>query len=81
VVDFLRTAIATTGSSYSCLPCGTGSIGFSTEGVFKFTWTNIRFDEIESVPTPLPIFGALSAFGFSRKLRKRINSLKIETLI
>jgi hypothetical protein len=25
-----------------------------------------------SVPGPLPLFGAAAAFGFSRKLRKRI---------
>lgn len=83
VVDFLSTAIANRGSSYTCSPspCGTGTIGFAGESVFSFTWTNVQFDEIESVPTPLPIFGALSAFGFSRKLRKRINSQKIETLI
>ena len=83
VVDFLSSAIATTGSSYSCSPspCGTGTIGFTPESAFTFNWTNVQFDEIESVPTPLPIFGALSAFGFSRKLRKRINSQKIGTLI
>jgi hypothetical protein len=83
VVDFLRSAIATTGSSYSCSPspCGTGTINFTAEGAFNFTWTNVQFDEIESVPAPLPIFGALSAFGFSRKLRKRINGQKIGTII
>jgi hypothetical protein len=82
VVDFLSTAIANGGSSYSCStpPCGTGIIGFTAESVFSFSWTSVQFDEIESVPTPLPIFGALSAFGFSRKLRKRINIQKIETL-
>jgi hypothetical protein len=78
VVDFLDTAISGTGS-FSCAAC-TGTIDFTNEGVFTFNWTNAQFDEIESVPTPLPIFGALSAFAFSRKLRKRINIQKIETL-
>ena len=79
VVDFLSTAITNNGPSYSCASC-TGSIDFTNQGIFNFNWTNAQFDEIESVPTPLPIFGALSAFGFSRKLRKRINTQRIETL-
>jgi len=79
VVDFLSTAITNFGSSYSCAAC-TGTIDFTNGGLFSFNWTNAQFDEIESVPTPLPIFGALSAFAFSRKLRKRINIQKIETL-
>jgi hypothetical protein len=29
-------------------------------------------DETNVAPAPLPIFGAAAAFGFSRKLRKRI---------
>jgi hypothetical protein len=33
---------------------------------------------IASVPGPLPILGAAAAFGFSRKLRKRIKSSKSE---
>ena len=79
VVDFLSTAINSNGPSYACGSSCVGQIVFSDESVFKFTWTNSQFDEIESVPTPLPIFGALSAFSFSRKLRKRINIQKIET--
>jgi len=78
VVDFLDTAISGTGS-FSCAAC-TGTIDFTNGGLFSFNWTDAQFDEIESVPTPLPIFGALSAFAFSRKLRKRINIQKIETL-
>jgi hypothetical protein len=31
----------------------------------------------ESVPGPLPVLGAAAAFGFSRKLRKRIKSSKL----
>jgi hypothetical protein len=29
------------------------------------------------VPGPLPLFGAGAAFGFSRKMRKRINDSKL----
>jgi hypothetical protein len=32
----------------------------------------------EIVPGPLPLFGAAAAFGFSRKLRKRINRSKAD---
>jgi hypothetical protein len=77
VVDFLDAAITGTGT-FACASC-TGSIVFQNEGIFSFSWSNAQFDEIESVPTPLPIFGALSAFSFSRKLRKCINIQKIET--
>jgi len=79
VVDFLSTAINANGPSYGCGGSCLGQIVFSNESIFNFTWTGAQFDEIESVPTPLPIFGALSAFSFSRKLRKRLNTLKIET--
>ena len=78
VVDFLDAAINGTGT-FACASC-TGTINFSNEGAFKFTWSSAQFDEIQSVPTPLPIFGALSAFGFSRKLRKRISSQKVKML-
>lgn len=30
--------------------------------------------EVSSVPGPLPLFGAAAAFGFSRKLRKRVHA-------
>ena len=84
VVDFLSSALSPSGSkTFSCASnCASGIINFSgagAENVFNFTWTSAQFDEIESVPTPLPIFGALSAFSFSRKLRKRINIQKFET--
>ena len=32
-----------------------------------------------AVPGPLPLFGAAAAFGFSRKLRKRINASKCDS--
>lgn len=32
---------------------------------------------VSKVPGPLPLFGAATAFGFSRKLRKRIKSSKL----
>jgi hypothetical protein len=41
---------------------------FNTAGINQFTWAQAS----EVVPAPLPIFGAGAAFGFSRKLRKRI---------
>jgi len=74
VVDFLdaslglRTCSATGG--YTCA----GRIQTSTEGAITFTWTNIQFDEIEAVPAPLPIAGALAGFRFSRKIRSRIKA-------
>lgn len=47
-----------------------------TPGSFEWTWgtgPNQRVNlSIVPVPAPLPIFGAAAAFGYSRKLRKRI---------
>ena len=34
------------------------------------------YADLASVPGPFPLFGAAAAFGFSRKLRKRINDSK-----
>ncbi|MFN9695269.1 MAG: hypothetical protein ACK550_15975 [Synechococcaceae cyanobacterium] len=45
------------------------------------TWTLDGIDEeivvVAGVPGPLPLFGAASAFGFSRRLRQRIRSPRI----
>jgi hypothetical protein len=46
----------------------------STPVDFSRVWAQAT--EIVSTPGPLPLFGALAAFGFSRKLRKRINVIK-----
>jgi hypothetical protein len=42
-----------------------------------FTWATSSIRPVASVPGPLPVLGVAAAFGFSRKLRKRIkNSAK-----
>jgi len=46
----------------------------STPVDFSRVWAQAT--EIVSTPGPLPLFGALAAFGASRKLRKRINVIK-----
>jgi hypothetical protein len=33
-----------------------------------------QYDVIPAVPGPLPLFGAAAAFGWSRRLKKRISS-------
>jgi hypothetical protein len=48
-------------------------VGCATAGV-SYTWAQARL--IQPVPGPLPLFGAAAAFGFSRKLRKRISATK-----
>jgi hypothetical protein len=74
VVDFISAA-GNLGSPYSCTPNCSGVIQpTSNEDPITFTWNNIQFDQIEPVPAPLPIVGALAAFSFSRKLRTRLAS-------
>jgi hypothetical protein len=51
---------------------GQGVIGFPS-GVTSRTWAQATlFLSTAEVPGPLPALGAAAAFGFSRKLRKRI---------
>ena len=67
-----------TGSDYfiqrSTADIATLRLGDSYVGIANFT-----FDDapgMAAVPGPLPVFGAAAAFGYSRKLRKRIVSSK-----
>jgi len=49
--------------------------GFGRRGIAEVPYLNsISAPGPASAPGPLPIFGAAAAFGFSRKLRKRIKS-------
>lgn len=41
----------------------------------NYVWAQV--EAVASVPGPLPIFGAGAAFGFSRKLRKRIQESRV----
>jgi hypothetical protein len=43
--------------------------GLESNGIGPLTWARAT---PHAVPGPLPLFGAAAAFGFSRKLRKRI---------
>jgi len=54
-------------------------VSFNSSGTVNVTQTPITFNT-SSVPGPIPLFGVGTAFGFSRKLRKRIKSLKLESL-
>jgi hypothetical protein len=54
-------------------------VSFNSSGTVNVTQTPITFNT-SSVPGPIPLIGVGAAFGFSRKLRKRINSLKLESL-
>ena len=53
------------------------SLGFTTMGTIG-TWTvngtgdTIKVNVGNPVPGPLPLLGAATAFGFSRRLRRRI---------
>lgn len=68
VVDFLSGSLGTKTCTSSC----TGQIQPNTESPITFSWNNITFEQIEAVPGPLPLTGALVAFRYSRKIRSRI---------
>jgi hypothetical protein len=44
-----------------------------------YNWSH-ELKAVHEVPGPLPIFGAAAAFGYSRKLRKRIKEAKPEVI-
>jgi hypothetical protein len=82
VVDFLSASMSASIETKACsttpdigsptnIAC-TGQIQATAESPITFTWTNITFDQIEAVPGPLPVAGALVAFRYSRKIRSRI---------
>jgi len=73
VVDFLSAA-GSLGSRSCTINCIGQITPTNSETPITFSWTGIQFDEIEPVPAPLPIVGALAAFSFSRKLRTRLAS-------
>jgi len=73
VVDFFKASLGTrtcTISSTTCL----GKIQTAGEALITFSWSTIKFEEIEAVPAPLPIAGALAGFRLSRKIRSRIKA-------
>jgi hypothetical protein len=78
VVDFLSASLGTKTCSTTPaigsptnIAC-TGQIQATAESPITFTWSNITFAEIDAVPGPLPVAGALVAFRYSRKIRSRI---------
>jgi hypothetical protein len=73
-LNFLTGGGSNTGSDYfiqrSTADIATLRLGDSYVGIANFT-----FDDapgMAAVPGPLPLFGVAAAFGYSRKLRKRI---------
>ena len=75
VVDFL--SASTSSNTYNCgsancngtiQPSGTG------ESPITFKWTSVKFEQVQSVPGPLPLTGLLAAFRFTRTIRARIKS-------
>jgi hypothetical protein len=65
---FWDTQYGTKPTPVPCLNCFTGG---GTGGAFNEKYA-VATKVPSAVPGPLPLFGAAAAFGFSRKLRKRI---------
>jgi len=73
VVDFLKASLGTRTCTISESTC-VGKIQTADEALITFSWSTIQFEEIEAVPAPLPIAGALAGFRLSRKIRSRIKA-------
>jgi hypothetical protein len=58
-------------------PTGGGSLPFNVLGTDTATFAVARRLPSTDVPSPLPALGAAAAFGYSRKLRKRIYSSRL----
>ena len=77
VVDFLKASLGGTYGTHTCAVTSDtcrGKIQTAGEGAITFSWSTIQFEEIEAVPAPLPIAGALAGFRLSRKIRSRIKA-------
>ena len=62
-----------------------GSLTFPADtptrsGGFAYLGPNLNLLQTQAVPGPLPILGTAAAFGYSRKLRKRIKNSKPEVI-
>lgn len=87
IADVVSTSLGVVdGSDVDYLPLSVSPGGFTLTGNATLSWTGIAprgssmafqvkggYTAPSSVPGPLPLFGAAAAFGYSRKLRKRIN--------
>ena len=69
VVDFFKASIGVRTCTGDYSSTCVGKIQAANEGLITFSWTTIEFEEIEAVPAPLPIAGALAGFKLSRKIR------------
>jgi hypothetical protein len=64
-----------------------GTFSGLTSGILEFSWTGgsgptfLTLDDvsIQDVPGPLPILGALAAFGWTRNLRRKIRQADLTT--
>lgn len=75
-VTFTGAGYNYTGGSGNPIPFGqSGDIpGFTNDSFAFFNSNASLFDAPPSVPGPLPLFGAAAAFGWTRKLRRRISA-------
>jgi hypothetical protein len=74
VVDFFKASLGERTCTGNYTTTCVGRIQTDAESSITFSWTTIKFDEIEAVPAPLPIAGALAGFRLSRKIRSRIKA-------
>jgi len=70
---FWDTQYGTQPTPVPCLDCFTGG---ATGGAYNEMYA-VATEVAAPVPGPLPLFGAAAAFGFSRKLRKRIKLARV----
>lgn len=68
---FNSTSVAPSYLFYATAPVTTYNLAYSlvASAATTFTFDNVK---VEQVPGPLPVIGALAAFGWSRKLRKKV---------
>lgn len=59
---------------YGSSSVGTKDFLYGLQTRFNYTYD---LGPAQSVPGPLPLFGAAAAFGYSRKLRNRIKDSKL----
>jgi hypothetical protein len=70
IVDKITFQVSDTAATYH--PNPPSPLIFSVDVNTSVTWAQVTPTNTSAVPGPVPAIGAFAAFGFSRKLRKRI---------
>jgi hypothetical protein len=78
VVGYIAQALEDSGrATFDCASTCFGDVIPQAEDGIMFTWSSVTFEVVQAVPSPLPLVGAVAAFSYSRRLRKRVGGNRL----